>query len=229
MKRVAQKGFTILELVVVIAIIGILAAVAIPRFMDLSERAHDAVVEGTQTALASGISMAKAAWMSMGRQVALNNVVYTKGTEGTADGIDTNAEGWAIGIDQASGAGNAGVIDNNKDCKDLFEHILDENAPPVVAGDWDDVRQGADGAAYQFVLSESQYWVASKVAGTSAADTHSDTSSAITDGVDGCGWTYLKDEEDDGADRRYIAYDPSTGKVTSQKLWITDNIEVGGT
>lgn len=48
-----QKGFTIIELVVVIVILGILAAVAFPKFQDLSGDARQAVVNGAAAALKS--------------------------------------------------------------------------------------------------------------------------------------------------------------------------------
>ena len=48
-----QKGFTIIELVVVIVILGILAAVAFPKFQDLSGDSKTAVLNGAKAALVS--------------------------------------------------------------------------------------------------------------------------------------------------------------------------------
>jgi MSHA pilin protein MshA len=53
MVRKQEQGFTIIELVVVIVILGILAAVAFPKFQDLSGDAKTAVVAGGKAAYLS--------------------------------------------------------------------------------------------------------------------------------------------------------------------------------
>ena len=51
--RAAQRGFTLIELIIVIVLVGIMAAVAIPKYTNLQTNANDAAAAGMAGTLAS--------------------------------------------------------------------------------------------------------------------------------------------------------------------------------
>jgi len=56
MRTHKQSGFTLVELVIVIVVLGILAAVAVPRFFDFTGDAKDAACKGALGGVRSGVS-----------------------------------------------------------------------------------------------------------------------------------------------------------------------------
>ena len=94
MKRNGQQGFTLIELIMVIVILGILAATALPKFADLGSDARKASLKGLQGAINSAVAITKAAWLVDGSKPStINGGITVSATTGipTADAAGIGA------------------------------------------------------------------------------------------------------------------------------------------
>ncbi|SDH36046.1 MSHA pilin protein MshB [Vibrio xiamenensis] len=135
-----QVGFTLVELVVVIVIVGLLAVAALPRFLDITNEAKKASIEGIAGGFSTGVLSARAQWEAEARPSisvdgeAYNSVDYDgvnfwlTRSEDSAGNSTGYRDGYPLAINSDDASFPTQLTDDA--CIDLMENLL-QNPPQV--------------------------------------------------------------------------------------------------
>ena len=150
-----KHGFTLIELVVVIALLGRLAAAALPRMMKSYDGAHESSVTATGGALASAVILLRSQWVTNGARGAVKTVVGYGD-----DDVATSSIGWPTDASRGAGNSNASAIaGDGARCSRIWKALLIVNAPKVselTTADADYLAQAPSGSVcrYTYLMND---------------------------------------------------------------------------
>ena len=133
-----SKGFTLIELVTVIVILGVLSVTALPRFINLTQDAHDSVAHATFASFESAVDLYHSCWLAQ------SSPGYVKDLKcfGAGD-IDSTVTGFPLGENTADG-----TLLTASFCAELWQGLLEQDFQ--IAGHSDDAFGGEIDIVYWY-------------------------------------------------------------------------------